>query len=105
MEFAAPAGALPAAGSSCLAGCLAAFEACGCRRAAAAPLPPLAAADVGGTLDLLEVILASVPVAALGRAACVSSVWRAAAAPALAQLAAGTWHPAYLARWWGRAAV
>ncbi len=64
-----------------------------------------AGAAVATTADLVGVILAAVPAAELGRLACASVTFRDCAAPRLRALAAGTWHPAYLTRWWSRAAA
>lgn len=69
----------------------------------AASAGALAAAEaVAASVDLvLEVLALSSPRTA-HRAASVSKGWQSSASPLLRQLAASTFHPPYLKKWWSR---
>lgn len=76
------------------------------------PAAPELAGDAAGALAAAEAVAASVDlvleVLALSsprtahRAASVSKSWTASASPLLRQLAASTFHPPYLKKWWSR---
>ena len=101
---------LPACNAEMAAACVGSLPAVLDGKWPAAGAPCAAAEEAAATLaaatDLVALILVTARDATtLARAACVCPHWRVAAAPALAALHAGTWHPLYLQRWWSRAAA